>query len=946
MNFGYKLTTLSLDTPEANRAYCGDMESIPGAWSTCDISEDTQDAGPSTSTAFEFTWQALAHSARYVNDQSWSAAPIPKTLSTYPETVHISPQLHRLLIWSLQRFENTPGEPPIVEPTLRIPEDTVEVAQEIALTRSNTVVSTATDETQHVPSLLGRAKSHRTIPLFARLHKLRQDVATKMASAGPSRHSTTENPQSSSQVMSEATNLPGECISCFDEFPRHELVHLDCSHDYCKPCLREVVFTAMKNEAAFPPKCCLTEIALKTVLVCLDKKQRDEYRTKSAEYAIPAGHRWYCPVPTCSKWIRPESLQQDRRTPQTCPHCQASICSMCRAVAHGTNQDCPQDFGLESTLEIAESEGWRRCYSCRTMVELTTGCRHITCRCGAEFCYVCNAIWRTCNCTEADKERRIRELRAQREERAQMQEEERRRREEEDEAARLEAEEMAEALRQVEELERQDAIRRVEEERRRQLEEELALALMEEARLLEEIARREEEEEAERQFRQILIASFKEECQAMMDCLLQIINHQHATLMSTHSQQEQSLVQEHEARKAHAASHSDTMFRWFHENADRRLATLNSKQKSEVDSLLLQIENEEDEMFMDMHIHLRGKPNREQREKKMRDAFERLQHERKERLAQQHLVQHQRHEIGVQYELEGLQKAAMMRVEPLEPEFNTALERFGGQVGCDRHWLRLVSTRRINMLNEHKRIVLEQLEAQQEPIGLTEEQARTIEPIVPALDDNSTAEPDTPLAAAIAGQLGSSEQEDLYGAHQGEHTTVLPPDTDSLSRSPTVTRHVPTPVSIPTPNTLIQTNPDDIITPAPAILTHQDYIATSLNSPTITTTKHLSRDSHSSSSPSTSTSTTTNPSSPATSITSTTTSLSDKLTHHTSGQVESLTSEHAGPSKDKGKGKAKGISGLFHFSHKKKEPLSDEEIRRRMSRVGAGDGVAGWGAFG
>jgi hypothetical protein len=42
---------------------------------------------------------------------------------------------------------------------------------------------------------------------------------------------------------------------------------------------------------------------------------------------------------------------------------------------------------------MGEKSGWRRCYKCRTLVELTQGCSHITCRCKAQFCYICGAVW-------------------------------------------------------------------------------------------------------------------------------------------------------------------------------------------------------------------------------------------------------------------------------------------------------------------------------------------------------------------------------------------------------------------------------------------------------------------------------------------------------------------------------------------------------------------------
>lgn len=64
---------------------------------------------------------------------------------------------------------------------------------------------------------------------------------------------------------------------------------------------------------------------------------------------------------------------------------------MCKRAAHRIGQDCPSDRELEVILEMGEKYGWRRCYNCRTLIELTQGCSHITCRCKAEFCYICEA---------------------------------------------------------------------------------------------------------------------------------------------------------------------------------------------------------------------------------------------------------------------------------------------------------------------------------------------------------------------------------------------------------------------------------------------------------------------------------------------------------------------------------------------------------------------------
>ncbi|KAF2000115.1 hypothetical protein P154DRAFT_209379 [Amniculicola lignicola CBS 123094] len=49
-------------------------------------------------------------------------------------------------------------------------------------------------------------------------------------------------------------------------------------------------------------------------------------------------------------------------------------------------------------VQLAKDKGWQRCYSCKAIVELKEGCNHMTCRCTAQFCMVCAAPWKTCNC--------------------------------------------------------------------------------------------------------------------------------------------------------------------------------------------------------------------------------------------------------------------------------------------------------------------------------------------------------------------------------------------------------------------------------------------------------------------------------------------------------------------------------------------------------------------
>ena len=175
-----------------------------------------------------------------------------------------------------------------------------------------------------------------------------------------------------------------DCTSCFDEVPRKKAINLPCRHEYCSGCFAQLIVTAMQQEETFPPRCCLQEIPRKTIRGVLSTKQLADFELKALEYAVAVTNRYYCPSPTCGQWI---DTRKARRLGGAleCPHCRKTMCAHCRSPEHGHGQDCPQDFGLDATLKQAERAGWQRCPNCRALVELRTGCRHITCKCKAEF---------------------------------------------------------------------------------------------------------------------------------------------------------------------------------------------------------------------------------------------------------------------------------------------------------------------------------------------------------------------------------------------------------------------------------------------------------------------------------------------------------------------------------------------------------------------------------
>eukprot|EP00493_Phyllostaurus_siculus_P014559 UN14784 len=52
----------------------------------------------------------------------------------------------------------------------------------------------------------------------------------------------------------------------------------------------------------------------------------------------------------------------------------------------------------DETVQFCRQMGWMQCFECGHVVEKRGGCDHITCICGAQFCYMCGSKWGSCTC--------------------------------------------------------------------------------------------------------------------------------------------------------------------------------------------------------------------------------------------------------------------------------------------------------------------------------------------------------------------------------------------------------------------------------------------------------------------------------------------------------------------------------------------------------------------
>ncbi|RSL68039.1 hypothetical protein CEP54_002966 [Fusarium duplospermum] len=123
-----------------------------------------------------------------------------------------------------------------------------------------------------------------------------------------------------------------------------------------------------------------------------------EFRAKKLEHDTP--NRTYCSKPSCSTFVPPAFIAKDVAR---CPKCSQRTCVHCKGPFH--HGVCPSDTVSQQVLELATQNGWQQCKACKRVVELEQGCNHITCKCKAEFCYVCGERWKTCSCPQWHEER-------------------------------------------------------------------------------------------------------------------------------------------------------------------------------------------------------------------------------------------------------------------------------------------------------------------------------------------------------------------------------------------------------------------------------------------------------------------------------------------------------------------------------------------------------------
>ncbi|GKD04085.1 IBR domain-containing protein [Tanacetum coccineum] len=229
----------------------------------------------------------------------------------------------------------------------------------------------------------------------------------------------------SSQITKamESSKKIENCVICLEDKSMDQFFSVKgCNHEYCRDCMKQHVEAKLRD--GMMPRCpnegCESELKIDGCENILTPKLAEMMKQLLKEASIPVTEKFYCPYPKCSTLMSKTEVHQLPRSiyeigARMCDKCHGSFCISCRVPWH-KNMDCaeykrrnPNPLVQESKLKnLAAQNLWRQCIKCKHMIELATGCYHMTCRCGYEFCYTCGAEWKnkkaTCSCPLWDEE--------------------------------------------------------------------------------------------------------------------------------------------------------------------------------------------------------------------------------------------------------------------------------------------------------------------------------------------------------------------------------------------------------------------------------------------------------------------------------------------------------------------------------------------------------------
>ncbi|KAJ1301939.1 hypothetical protein OPQ81_000778 [Rhizoctonia solani] len=186
----------------------------------------------------------------------------------------------------------------------------------------------------------------------------------------------------------------GVCEICV-EFRELALPTRLCTHApiACAPCLGEFIAHAVwegSTSLVCPAIGCTEELGHGEIVQYLgeDVENLARYNTLKAQRELERDPNFiWCTNPVCGQG----QMHTEKDPIVTCDYCHARSCFLHRVPWH-EGLTCEQYVAdQEDANEAYMMEYTKRCPACRIPIEKDSGCEHMTCRCGHQFCWDCLA---------------------------------------------------------------------------------------------------------------------------------------------------------------------------------------------------------------------------------------------------------------------------------------------------------------------------------------------------------------------------------------------------------------------------------------------------------------------------------------------------------------------------------------------------------------------------
>lgn len=185
------------------------------------------------------------------------------------------------------------------------------------------------------------------------------------------------------------------CSICDDFMEEESIITLQCSHRFCKICMKSIISVAINNYNVSGVRCsdlqCYKPLSEPFALqlidsICSTADKRKYLKILQDRIIVEGKTMIMCPNKSCQNVI--SFKQKNNRQTVNCTNCKMNFCSECRLSEH-ENKMCLVDRN-DNLKEFHKNKLIKACPTCKTPVEKESGCNHISCIfCGKPFCWLC-----------------------------------------------------------------------------------------------------------------------------------------------------------------------------------------------------------------------------------------------------------------------------------------------------------------------------------------------------------------------------------------------------------------------------------------------------------------------------------------------------------------------------------------------------------------------------